>query len=456
MFDFNRVQQLREFYNSGATRSYAFRKEQLLRLKTVILKYENAIYEALKKDLNKSPEESWVTEIALVLNEIRYALNQLKKWMRPQKVKTNLINFPSSSRIIPEPLGVVFIISPWNYPFQLLLKPLVGAISAGNCVVLKSSEHAPATTLLLRRIITDAFDDKYILFTEGQGAEVVPAFINHFRFDHIFFTGGPVVGKSIYQLAAKDLVPVTLELGGKSPCVVESDADISTAARRIAIAKFSNSGQICIAPDYLLVHHSVKNKLIKSLQEAIIHFFGNQPEASGDYGRVINEKQFDRIVGYLNDGKIIFGGRHDRSQLFIEPTLIDDVNIDGNIMKEEIFGPLLPIITYRHTDEVLKIISRNPNPLAFYLFTISRQKEKFWMDNVAFGGGCVNNAAWHITNHHLPLGGRGFSGIGQYQGRKSFDTFSHMKSVMKTPNWFDPNFKYPPLKGRLKFLKKII
>jgi aldehyde dehydrogenase (NAD+) len=456
MFDLNRVDQLRAFYNSGATRSYAFRKEQLLRLKTAILKHENAIYEALKKDLNKSPEESWVTEIALVLNEIRYALNQLKKWMRPQKVKTNLINFPSSSRIIPEPLGVVFIISPWNYPFQLLLKPLVGAISAGNCVVLKSSEHAPATTMLLRRIITDAFDDKYILFTEGEGAEVVPAFINHFRFDHIFFTGGPVVGKSIYQLAAKDLVPVTLELGGKSPCVVESDADISTAARRIAIAKFSNSGQICIAPDYLLVHHSVKNKLIKSLQDAIIHFFGDHPQVSGDYGRVINEKQFDRIVGYLNDGKIIFGGKHDRSQLFIEPTLIDDVNIDGNIMKEEIFGPLLPIMTYQHTDEVLKIISRNPNPLAFYLFTNSRQKEKFWMDNVAFGGGCVNNAAWHITNHHLPLGGRGYSGIGQYQGRKSFETFSHMKSVMKTPNWFDPNFKYPPLKGRLNFFKKII
>jgi aldehyde dehydrogenase (NAD+) len=427
----------------------------LHQLKSVILSHEEEIYEALKKDLNKSKEETWASEIGMVIKEIDYALSHLKKWMQPEKVKTNLLNFPSSSRIIAEPLGVVFIISPWNYPLLLLLKPLVGAIAAGNCAVLKSSEHAPATTELLKKMI-DAFDRKYILFTEGDGAQLVPEMMNNFIFDHVFFTGGTVIGKAVYQLAAKNLVPVTLELGGKSPCVIMPDADIKVAARRIAMAKFMNADQICIAPDYLLVHHSIKEKLIVALKETIHQFYSDRPEEVYHYGRIINERQFDRIIRYLQDGKIIYGGKHDRSQLFIEPTLLDNVSVDSNIMKEEIFGPLLPIIPFDKEDEALKIIAQNPNPLAFYLFNNNKKQNDFWMERVAFGGGCINNAVMHITNHHLSFGGRGQSGFGRYQGKQSFDTFSHLKSVLKTPNWFDPSFKYPPFKGKLKLFKKFI
>lgn len=451
----NELNLLRDYYNSGATRSYEFRRATLHQLKSVILSHEEEIYEALKKDLNKSKEETWASEIGMVIKEIDYALSHLKKWMQPEKVKTNLLNFPSSSRIIAEPLGVVFIISPWNYPLLLLLKPLVGAIAAGNCAVLKSSEHAPATTELLKKII-DAFDRKYILFTEGDGAQLVPEMMNNFIFDHVFFTGGTAIGKAVYQLAAKNLVPVTLELGGKSPCVIMPDADIKVAARRIAMAKFMNAGQICIAPDYLLVHHSIKEKLIVALKETIHQFYSDRPEDVYHYGRIINERQFDRIIRYLQDGKIIYGGKHDRSQLFIEPTLLDNVSVDSSIMKEEIFGPLLPIIPFDKEDEALKIIAQNPNPLAFYLFTNNKKQNDFWMERVAFGGGCINNAVMHITNHHLSFGGRGQSGFGRYQGKQSFDTFSHLKSVLKTPNWFDPSFKYPPLKGKLNFLKKFI
>lgn len=455
MDTFNELNILREFYNSGATRSFEFRKSQLLKLKSIILSHEEEIYAALKKDLNKSKEEAWASEIGMVNTEIDYTLQHLKKWMKPLKVKTNLVNFPSSSRMIPEPMGVVLIISPWNYPLMLLLKPLVGAIAAGNCAVLKSSEHAPATTQLLKKMM-DAFDKKYILFTEGDGAEIVPDLMNNFVFDYVFFTGGPAVGKAVYQLAAKNLVPVTLELGGKSPCVVMADADIKVAARRIVLAKFMNAGQICIAPDYILVHHSVKEKLIAALKETIHEFYTNRPEDSYEYGKIINTRQFDRIIQYLSDGKIIYGGRHDRDKLFIEPTMIDEVRTESKIMKEEIFGPLLPLIGFQHDEEAFKIISQNPNPLAFYLFSNNTQTEALWMEKVPFGGGCINNAVWHIANHHLSFGGRGQSGFGRYQGKQSFDTFSHMKAVLKTPNWFDPSFKYPPFKGKLNFLKKFM
>ncbi len=452
----NALKLMRDFYNTGITQSATFRKEQLNKLSEAIYKYESEIYDALYSDLKKSKEECWVTEIGILLSEIRYSILKLNKWMKPTKVKTNLLNFPSSSFIYKEPLGVVLIVSPWNYPFQLLLKPMVGAIAAGNCVVLKSSEYAPATSHVIKKIIEEIFDPRFVLFTEGDGASVVPEMMNNFVFDHVFFTGSTAVGKAVYQFAAKNLVPVTLELGGKSPCVIESDADIKTTAKRIVLTKFSNCGQMCVAPDFLLIHSSIKEKMIAELKNTIDVFFQKNAANQPHYGKIINQKQFDRIIGYLDNGDVIHGGRHDKAELFIEPTIMDNIDIDSPIMNEEIFGPVLPVMSFTTKDEALKFISKNKNPLAFYVFTSNAKKEKEWIKAVHFGGGCINNASWHLTNHHLPFGGRGNSGIGQYQGKYSFDTFSHQKAVMKTPFWFDPSIKYPPFLGKLGLLKKMI
>ena len=447
---------MRSYFNSGITRPYAFRKEQLKKLQLAVKKYENQVHEALYTDLKKNPEECWVTETGFLLKEVSHALKNLRNWMEPERVPTNLLNMPSKSYVVPEPLGIVLIISPWNYPFQLLLTPLAGAIAAGNAVVLKSSEFAPATSAVMKKIIEETFDSKYIRFVEGDGATVIPAMMNSFTFDHVFYTGSTAVGKVIYKMAAERLVPVTLELGGKSPCVVESDASIAVTAKRIAFAKFSNAGQMCVAPDYVLVHQSKKQELIKAFTETLSKFFGADASTSYEYGRIINTKQFDRLKTYLEQGKIVYGGKTNRDELYIEPTIIDDVSLDDAIMRDEIFGPLLPIISFENAAQARSIIDRNPNPLAFYVFTSSGAKEQEWLSSVPFGGGCVNNTALHLTNHHLPFGGRGFSGSGQYHGKYSFDTFSHKKAIMKTPTWFDPAIKYPPFKGKLKLFKMII
>jgi aldehyde dehydrogenase (NAD+) len=447
---------MRQYFNSGITKSYAFRKEQLKKFRTSLIKHETDLYAALYSDLKKSPEESWVTEIGLVMAELNAAIKHLHQWMTPEHVKTNLLNLPSRSKILKEPLGVVMIVGPWNYPVQLLLNPLVGAMAAGNCVVLKPSEFATATDAVMKKIIEEVFSKEYIFYVQGEGANVIPEMLNDFAFDHIFYTGSTAVGKIIYKMAAEKLTPVTLELGGKSPCVVEDDANIKVAARRIAITTFSNAGQMCVAPDYVLVHESKKEELINALTVAIKHFFSDKPEESYSYGKIINEKQFDRLVRYLATGKIVFGGRSDKEKLFIEPTIITDISLDAPIMKEEIFGPVLPILTFKTMEEAKAIIDRNPNPLAFYIFTSNKTKEKNWLNGIAFGGGCVNNASWHLTNHNLPFGGRGFSGTGNYHGKYSFETFSHKKAVMKTPTWFDPNIKYPPFKGKLKLFKWVV
>ncbi len=444
---------MRTYFETGVTKSHAFRKEQLTRLKQAVTKYQFAIQEALYKDLKKSPEEAWVTETGFLLSEISYTLNHLKRWMMPESVSTNLLNIPSRSYIVKEPLGTVLIIGPWNYPLQLLFTPLAGAIAAGNCVVLKASEFAPATASIMKKIIAETFKEQYVLFTEGDGATIIPEMMNDFVFDHVFYTGSTAVGKIIYQMAAKNLVPVTLELGGKSPCVVEADANITVAAKRIAMAKFSNAGQMCVTPDYVLVHASQKEALVDAIKKAILQFMGNDARQSYDYGRIINEKQFDRIVAYFPQGNILAGGKTDKATLYIEPVLMDNISMDSPIMKEEIFGPVLPVLTFTTTQEAEAIIARNPNPLAFYVFTGSKQKEKEWINAVAFGGGCINNAALHLTNHQLPFGGRGFSGTGSYHGKFSFDTFSHKKGILKTPTWFDPNMKYPSYKGKLKIFK---
>lgn len=447
---------MRAYYNSGATRTYAFRKEQLLKLKNAILKYEKELHEALHADLKKSPEESWVTETGFLIAEINATLKNLRHWMQPESVPTNLLNMPSSSYIYREPLGVVLIIGPWNYPLQLLFTPMVGAIAAGNCVVLKPSEFSPNTSDIKEKIIKEIFPPEYILYVKGDGAAIVPEMMDSFHFDHVFYTGSTAVGKLIYQLAAKDLVPVTLELGGKSPCVIDEDANIEVAARRIAVTTFSNAGQMCVAPDFLLIHKSIKEKFIIAFIKTIKKFFSDRPEDDYSFGKIINDKQFDRLVGYLSQGTIAYGGRHDKKKLFIEPTILEDVSLDAPVMNDEIFGPVLPIVTFETKEEALKIIERNKNPLAFYIFTGSSKNEEWWLSNVPFGGGCVNNASWHLTNHHLPFGGRGFSGMGSYHGKHSFLTFSHQKAVMKTPTWFDPAIKYPPFKGKLKLFKMVI
>ena len=447
---------MRHYFDSGATRSYAFRKNKLQALRTALLRHEAALMQALYDDLKKNKEEVWVTEIGFVLSGIRYAINHLKRWMKSQTKRTNLLNFPGSSFIYKEPLGVVLIISPWNYPLQLLFTPLIGAIAAGNCVVLKPSEFAPATEAVMKKVIIETFTSNYILYAEGDGAVVVPEMMNGFRFDHVFYTGSTQVGQLIYEMAAKQLVPVTLELGGKSPCVVESDAAIKVAAKRIAMTKFSNAGQMCVAPDYVLVHASIKEALITALQKAIIDFFSTDPASNYNYGKIINEKAFHRLTAYLKESKIIYGGGHDVAKLYIQPTLLDIDNPDTGVMNEEIFGPLLPIISFESFEEAKAIINRHPNPLAFYVFTSSKKKEAQWLSEISFGGGCVNNASWHLTNFNLPFGGRGNSGIGRYHGRYSFDVFTHQKAIMKTPTWFVPAIKYPPFEGKLKWFKKII
>ena len=446
------VQKQRSFFDSGATRSYKFRHDQLLAFKKAILKYEQEINKALHADLKKTVEESWVSETGLLIQEINYTIKHLREWMQPERMGTNLLNLPSSSYLYPSPRGVVLIIGPWNFPLQLLLIPVAGAIAAGNCVVIKPSEFAPATAALIEKMIKETFAPELAAVVQGEGATVVPELMNQFRFDHVFYTGSIPVGKAIYQLAAKDLIPVTLELGGKDPCIVEKDADLKVAARRIAVGKFTNAGQMCVCPDYLLVHADVKDKLIEYLKEAAEKFYGNSPNTYG-YGKIINEKRFDRLVSYLAQGKIVYGGQHDRSELFIAPTIIEEVSLDSPIMQEEIFGPILPVFTFTRDEEALSIINRHPNPLSFYVFTSSKSKEEEWIGKVQFGAGCVNNAAWQFSNHYLPFGGVGQSGMGAYHGKFTFDTFTHKKAVMKTPTWFDPAIKYPPMKGKLGLLK---
>ena len=450
------LQKLKSFFATGATKEYSFRKEALQKLRKAVLQHEDDLMNALYTDLKKNKEEAWITEIGFLLAEIRHTLKHLRHWMKPKRVGTNLLNLPAKSYVYKEPLGIVLIIGPWNYPLQLLFTPLVGAIAAGNCVILKPSEFAPATAAVMKKMIAETFPEEYIFYVEGNGAEVVPQIMNSFRFDHVFYTGSTTVGKAIYEMAAKQLVPVTLELGGKSPCVVESDANIKITARRIAVTKFSNSGQMCVAPDYLLVHKSIKDQLFEALKATIPGFFSHDPSGNYNYGKIVNERAFNRLVAYIQQGTVLYGGKYNAATNYIEPTLLENVDVDATVMGEEIFGPLLPILTFETFEEAKAIIERNPNPLAFYVFTNSKEKEERWIREIPFGGGCVNNASWHLSNFNLPFGGRGNSGIGSYHGKYSFNVFSHQKAVMKTPTWFDPDIKYPPLKGKLGLFRKII
>jgi aldehyde dehydrogenase (NAD+) len=450
------LEKMRDCYESGATRSFTFRKEQLVKLKNCLLAHEQEIYTALHTDLKKSKEEAYASELGLLLSEIKFILKNLAYWMEPKTVATEMVNLPASCKIYRDPLGVVLIIAPWNYPLQLLLIPLAGAIAGGNCVLLKPSEFSSATSHIVSKIISEIFPPEFVKVVEGDGATVIPDMMKDFRFDHIFYTGSVPVGKIIYKAAAEKLIPVTLELGGKSPGIVEADANLEVAARRLVLGKFLNAGQTCVAPDYILVHRSIKDDLVKRMIKAIEKFYSTDSATSDEYGKIINEKRFDKLLSYLNYGNIIYGGKHDRSKCWIAPTLIENVSMDSPLMTEEIFGPLLPVITFNTTEEAMQIVKQNANPLALYLFTSNAKKQKQWIENTPFGGGSINETAWYFANKSFPFGGVGNSGIGVYHGKHTFDTFTREKPVMKSPTWFDPSLKYPPLKGKLKLLKWFI
>ena len=450
------LMEMRRFVESGATRSTEFRLQQLQQLRDVILKYEEEIYVALANDLGKSREEAYATEVGMVLSEIRIVAKNLRKWSEPRPVRTNLLNFPSYSRMIPDPLGVVLVIAPWNYPIQLLLLPLVGAVAGGNAVMLKPSELAPASADVVKKIVAEAFCPLHVAISCGEGSLVIPPLLRDFRFDHVFFTGSPTVGRAVYEMAAKKLVPVTLELGGKNPVVVEKDAKIAVAAKRIALAKFINAGQTCAAPDYLIVHSSVRDAFVGKLTGYLDKWFGPEPAQSPSYARIINHQRFDKLVSYLKEGNVLYGGSHSFNDRYIAPTLMDGVSPDSRLMQEEIFGPILPVFTFEDIYEAQEMIARHPSPLSFYLFTNNPVLERLWLNSVRFGGGCVNNALWQLSNHHLPFGGIGPSGIGAYHGKHSFDLFTHAKPIMHTPVWFDPAVKYPPFAGKMKWFKKMI
>ncbi|WP_251859964.1 aldehyde dehydrogenase [Clostridium sp. Marseille-Q2269] len=447
------LQKQNSFFEKGYTKNINLRIDALRKLKNSIKINEENICKALKKDLNKSKFEAFITEIGIVYDEINVAIKNIKKWSRTKRVKTPITNFLASSYIYSEPYGVVLIMSPWNYPFQLIMAPLVGAISAGNCVLLKPSELAVETEKIIVKIIKDTFDSEYIGVTTG-GVEESKAILKE-KFDYIFYTGGISVGKIVMKAAAEHITPITLELGGKSPCIVDRDANIELAARRIAWGKFLNAGQTCVAPDYLVVHKEIKNKLINSIKKYIKDYFGNNPMESEDYPRIINDNHFKRLQGYLNEGKIVLGGKTDTDNLYVEPTIIDEVDLKNKIMQEEIFGPILPIIEFEHIHEVVHIVKNNPKPLALYYFSEDKNKQEFVIKNISFGGGCINDTIMHISTSTLPFGGVGSSGMGSYHGRASFETFSHKKSILKKSNLIDIKVRYAPFKGKLNLAKKL-
>lgn len=448
------VNRQREYYLSGATRPLKARKEALRKLKTAIIANEQLLLDALAKDLHKPSSEAYMCEIGIVLDEIRFHLKHLHQWTKNKTVPTPLAQFCSRSFVSPEPYGVVLIMAPWNYPVQLCLSPLVGAISAGNCAVLKPSAYTPTVSAVLAKMVQDYFLEDFIAVVEGGRAE--NSALLEQKFDYIFFTGSTAVGKIVMEAAAKNLTPVSLELGGKSPVIVDETANIDIAARRIAFGKILNAGQTCVAPDYLLIHHSVKEQFIKAYQKALDEFFPNKDLS--DMPRIINDKHFARLTGLLVNEKIIIGGATDEERRFIEPTVIDGVSPNAPIMQQEIFGPILPIMEFTHIEECIHYICAHPKPLALYLFTTNKQTEKLVLDRCSFGGGCINDTIIHLATPYMGFGGVGASGMGSYHGKNSFDTFTHYRSIVKKRYRPDIRMRYRPYtekKERLirKFLK---
>lgn len=448
------LKEQKDFFNSGATKSLDFRIKNLKKLKKAISEHEKEISLALKEDLSKSEFEGYVTETGMVYEEINFMLKNMKSLLKKKTVRTPLTQFLSKSTIYHEPYGNVLIISPWNYPFQLALIPLVGAIACGNCAIIKPSEYSKATSAIINKIISKTFSKNYIAVVEGD-KDVSKDLLNH-KFDLIFFTGSTNVGRIVMQKAAINLTPVILELGGKSPCIVDKTADIKLAAKRIVWGKCLNSGQTCVAPDYLLVHKSVKDELIKELIKNSEKFYGENPEKNPNFPKIINKNHFERLKELLKSGDIIYGGNYNALTNKISLTLIDNVSWNDKIMEEEIFGPIFPIIEYENEDEFINIINSRPRPLSLYLFTTSKEMEKKIINNISYGGGCINDTMVHLATSYMGFGGVGDSGIGSYHGKNSIEAFSHKKSILKKSNLIDIPLRYPPYLNKIKLIKKIM
>ncbi|MFQ7519465.1 MAG: aldehyde dehydrogenase [Clostridium sp.] len=440
------------FFETGKTKDIDFRIESLNKLYKAINKYEGKIEEALKKDLNKSKFESYMTEIGITLSDLTFIKKRVKKWARDKRVLSPISQFHSKSFIKKEPYGVALIISPWNYPFLLCIEPLIGAIAAGDCAILKVSEDSVHTSKVITEMIAETFPEEYITVVNGD-KEVTTELLEE-KLDYIFFTGSPTVGKIIMKKAAQNLTPVTLELGGKSPCIVEESADLKVAAKRIVFGKYLNSGQTCVAPDYLLLQNSVKDEFVKYLKEYIGLFYTKEALRNEDYTNIINERHFNRLINLIKGEKVIYGGDIDRELLKIEPTILDKITLDSPIMQEEIFGPILPIITFDNIEEVKHIILQGEKPLALYLFTKNKKVEADILKNISFGSGCINDTIIQLATSRMPFGGVGNSGMGSYHGKYSFDTFTHEKSIVKKYNWIDLPIRYMPYNDlKMKLLK---
>lgn len=447
----------KSFFHARATRDIFYRISALKKLKTQVLAHEQEVYDALAADLGKSEFEAFLTEFQVITTELDKYIKKTASWSKPNYVWPSVFNFPSIDKRYPEPYGCTLLISPWNYPFQLALAPLIGAVAAGNTVVLKPSEFACATSTILEKIIKSSFEPGHVYVMLGD--ETVSKNLTALKWDYIFFTGSPKVGKIIYQQAAIHLTPVTLELGGKNPCVVEESASLKVSARRIVWAKFLNAGQTCIAPDYVLVHEDILETFIKELKNCIVEQFSSVAQNSPDLGRIIRTAHFEKLVEMLDDEDIIYGGRYDAASRFIEPTLLLNPSRESKVMQQEIFGPILPVITYRSKSDLNHWIAGYETPLAAYVFTQNSAFSKWFINNFPYGGGVINDCIVHFVNDRLPFGGKGNSGMGSYHGRKTFDTFSHYKGIVHRGTWLDIPVKYAPYKnkiGRIKQLFKFV
>ncbi|MDO5606895.1 MAG: aldehyde dehydrogenase [Capnocytophaga sp.] len=443
----------RHFFLSGKTLSIDFRKEQLRKLKEAVSSNEKRLYDAVYKDFGKSKFDTYATELSLIYSEINYYLKKIKSLSRPRRVPTNLTNLPGMSRIHHEPYGCCLVIGAWNYPYQLSIVPAIAALAAGNTVIIKPSELASNTMRIMAEIINQTFDNQLFCVVEG-GVEEASALLGN-RFDKIFFTGSTRVGKIVYEAAAKHLTPVTLELGGKSPVIITPSADIEAAAKRIVWGKFLNGGQTCVAPDYALVHSSVKGKWLERVRSHMAKN-GYSPK-SDSYTRIINRNHFERIKALIDKDKVLFGGNVEEENLYIEPTVMDGVHWDDPVMQEEIFGPVLPVLEYTDFNEMLILLQQKEKPLAAYLFTSNSKEKQQFSERLSFGGGCINDVVMHLTNPHLPFGGVGNSGIGNYHGKHGFETFSHQKSVLQRATWGEPSLKYPPYSAsKLEWIKRLL
>lgn len=459
-FTANDVEQMienqRAFYFTGATKDVEFRKEQLVKLKETIKKYEEQVIEALALDLRKSEFEAFTTEIGIVYDSISYFLKNINSWMEPQPVKTPLHFQPAKSYVVREPYGVTLIIGPFNYPFQLIMEPLIGAIIGGNTAIVKPSESAENTAFIVKKILEEVFSPEYVRVVEGEKDEVTA--LIHASFDYIFFTGSVAVGKVVAKAAAERLTPIALELGGKSPAIVDQTADLDVAAKRIVWGKFNNTGQTCVAPDYVLVHTSVAKKFTRLLKKAIKEFYSNDPQQSPDYGRIINERQFDRLQTILDKERdtVTFGGRTDREDLYMEPTVLENITWDRPSMEDELFGPILPVMTYENLPIAIHEIRQLPKPLSAYLFSENEKAIAYFLEELPFGGGCINDVITHVGNTHLPFGGVGPSGVKAYHGKASFENFTHPKSIMHRSNKLANSLLYPPYKQKVKLVRTIM